>query len=153
MVSAVKDHHRKEQQHLAVILASGSHQVRSRLVFGLFKELFRRTQVGSLKAVAEVFQKSGRCNEAQLVVTEEEGVIVPTFDWTSILAPKFKKLSGIKKGHHFRFSSSEPGVVYTKERADDTTEAKHNLLKDGVTCDNSELPDVIKPAGLSAQRQ
>ena len=121
--------------------------------FGLFKRLFRRTRVGSLKAVAEVVQKSGRCNEAQLVVTEDGGMIVPTYDWISFLAPKFKKLSGIKKGHHFRFPSSEPGVVYTKERADDNTEVRHNLLKDGATCDDTELPDVIEPAGLSAQRQ
>ena len=122
--------------------------------FGLFKRLFKRTKVGSLKSIAEVVQRSGKCNEAQLVVNEEGSVIVLTYDWASFFAPRFKKLPNIKKGHHFRFSSSHPGVVYTKERTDDTSEARHDLLKEGATFDDhSELPDVIVPAGLSAQRQ
>ena len=42
----------------------------------------------------------------------------------------------------------------TKKRTDDTTEEPHDLLKEGATFDDpDELPDVITPAGLSAQRQ
>ena len=121
--------------------------------FGLFKRLFRRTRVGSLKSIAEVVQRSGRCNEAQLVVDEKGNVVVPTYDWVSFFASRFKKLPNIKKGHHFKFSSTHPGMVYVKERIDDTSEKQHNLLKDGASFSASELPDVITPAGLSAQRQ
>ena len=122
--------------------------------FGLFKRLFKRTKVGSLRGIAEVVQHSGKCNEAQLVVDEMGDVIVPTNVWVSFFAPRFKKLPNIKKGHHFRFSFSHVGVVYTKERTDDTIEVQHNLLKEGASFDDpSELPSVIAPAGLSAQRQ
>ena len=80
-------------------------------------------------------------------------VVVPTYDWVSFFAPRFEKLPKINKGHHFRFSS-QPRMLHTKERTDDTTETPHNLLKEGATFDNpDELPDVITPAGLSAQRQ
>ena len=37
---------------------------------GLFKRLFKRTKVGSLRGIAEVVQQSGKSNEAQLVVDE-----------------------------------------------------------------------------------
>ena len=79
--------------------------------FGLFKRLFKRTRVGSLRSIAEVVQKSAKCNEAQLVSDEHGGVIVPTLDWITFFAPKFRKMIGIKKGHHFRFSSSHKGEV------------------------------------------
>ena len=63
--------------------------------FGLFKRLFKRTKVGSLRGVAEVVQHSGKCNEAQLVVDEMGDVIVPTYDWVSFFASWFKKLPNI----------------------------------------------------------
>ena len=152
MVSVVEGHHREAHQHLSVLSCGGLFA--PDWCFGLFKRLFKRTVVGSLASIAEVVQKSGRCNEAQLVVDETGSVIVPTYDWVSFFAPRFKKLPSIKKGHHFRFFSSHPGAVFTKERADDTTEVYHNLLKEGATFDDPcELPDVIQPAGLSAQRQ
>ncbi len=95
--------------------------------FGLFKRLLKRTRVGSLQALADVVQKSAKCNEAQLgmwylyriidfkscfglVVDENGKVIVPTYDWISFFATRFKKLIGIKKGHHFSFISSQPGM-------------------------------------------
>ena len=43
--------------------------------FGLFKRLFKRTKVGSLTSIAEVVQRSGRCNEAQLVIDENGSVL------------------------------------------------------------------------------
>ena len=77
--------------------------------------------------------------------------MVPTFDWTRFLCTKFTKITRVKVKHHFRVSSSEPGVVYTKDRSDGT-ETKHELLKPGITIDPAELPDVIQPKGLSSQR-
>ncbi len=49
--------------------------------FGLFKRLFKRTKIGSLKTIVEVAESSAKCNHAQLVVDEEGRVIVPIYDW------------------------------------------------------------------------
>ena len=46
--------------------------------FGLFKRLFRRTKVGSLKGIAQVANDSAVCNCAQLNCTEDGTVIVPS---------------------------------------------------------------------------
>ncbi len=45
------------------------------------------------------------------------------------------------------------GTVHIKERVDSLGEVSHNLLKEGAQFEESELPDVVTPAGLSAQRQ
>ena len=120
--------------------------------FGLFKRLYKRTKVSSLKDVAEVVNKSAECNFAQLVSREDGSTIVPTYDWTSFFAPHFKKIVGIKKYHHFRMSSSQPGVVFLKEHSD-TPEVKLSLLKQSWTPTKEELPNVVPPKGLSAERQ
>ena len=62
----------------------------------------------------------------------------------------------MKKYHHFRFPSSEPGVVYTKFHSDDMEEEKHFLLKktSHPWCPNpTEYPSLVLPKGLSAERQ
>ena len=67
--------------------------------------------MGSLRAIAEGVNTSAECNVAQLVSTEDDRTIITTYDWTSFFVTKFKKIPGIKKIHHFRFSSSSPGCV------------------------------------------
>ena len=124
--------------------------------FGLLKRLYRRTKVGSLQAIAQVVNKSAECNHAQLVVSEDGSRLVPIFDWTSFFALHFKKMTAIKKYHHFRFPSSEPGVVYTKFHSDDMEEEKHFLLKktSHPWCPNpTEYPSLVLPKGLSVERQ
>lgn len=79
--------------------------------FGLVKRLFKRSKVGSLRDIVQVVQSSATCNEAQLNTDEQGKIIVPTYDWISFLAPVFKKLPNIKKGRHFRFSSTIPGKL------------------------------------------
>ena len=74
------------------------------------------------------------------------------YDWSTFLHSRFRKIPGIKKGHHFRILSSEPGVVYVKERSDGA-ETKHELLRRDVTIDTEELPFVVEPAGLASKRQ
>ena len=92
-----------------------------------------------------------RCNTAQLVVDQQGKVIVPTYDWTGFLTPYFKKLPGIKKGHHFIMKSSHPGEVMVKDRADQTVARKYSLLREDSTL--AGFPEVIEPAGLSPARQ
>ncbi|XP_064390673.1 uncharacterized protein LOC135338462 isoform X2 [Halichondria panicea] len=120
--------------------------------FGLFKRLYRRTSIGSLKDMSQVVERSAVCNEVQLVVGDDGEVIVPTYDWTDFFATSFKKLPSLKKYHHLRMTSSMPGKVYVKERSDGQ-ENEHTLLKPGVIFDENELPSEIHPAGLSLQRQ
>ena len=126
--------------------------------FGLFKQSYRRTRVGCLGSIAEVVNKSAECNFAQLCSTEDAGVIVPTYDWTTFFAPHLKKISGIKKYYHFRFESSEPGVVYVKERINSPNEEKISLLKESPSKEKwspevNVLPEIIEPKGLSVERQ
>ena len=69
-------------------------------------------------------------------------------------APELKKIPGIKKLHHFRCVSLEPGVVYVKEHAD-TAERKFTLWKSATTWSPYPytLPPIVPPKGLSAERQ
>ena len=120
--------------------------------FGLFKRLYRRTRVGSLQAIAKVANDSAQCNFPQLVTTEDGTTVVPTYDWTDYFAPHFRKFTSLKQYHHFRFVSSEPGVVYAKMHAD-TAEVKVVLVKDKWSPDPAEYPSVVTPKGLSVERQ
>ena len=118
--------------------------------FGLFKQQYRWTKVGSLQNITEVVNTSAECNVAQLVSHVDGTTIVPTLDWTDFFANKHK-IQGIKKLHHFRFTSS-PGHVFVKERSD-TVERDIDLLKEPWTPDADTKPDVVPPKGLSPDRQ
>ena len=120
--------------------------------FGLFKRQYRRTKIGSLRAITEVVNQSAECNFAQLVSREDGNTIVNTYDWTDSFASRMKKVTGIKKFHHFRVTSSSPGCVFVRERSD-TEERSINLLKQPWTPDVDELPAIVSPHGLNADRQ
>ena len=119
--------------------------------FGLFKRLFKRTPVSCMGDIADVVNKSAVCNHAQLVATEEREV-VPTRDWASFLAPHLKKIVGIKKFHHFRFTSSSPGTVFVRQYAD-ISETALSLVRDDWNPDPSLLPPRIEPKGLDDERK
>ena len=116
--------------------------------FGLFKWLFKRTKVSSMAEIADVVEKSAVCNWAQFVHTE----VVPTYDWASFLLPHCTKVPNIKRYHHFRFSSSSPGIVFAKEHTD-TPEVELPLLRNNWGPCRNELPPQIQPKGLSDERQ
>ena len=120
--------------------------------FGLFKRQYRRTKVSSLQSIAEVVNNSAECNHAQLVSREDGTTIAPTYDWADFFATRFKKITGIKKYHHFRMSSSAPGCVFVKEQYD-SREEKLELLKEPWNPSADTLPSVIPPRGLSLERQ
>ena len=50
--------------------------------FGLFKQQYRLTKVGSLQNIAEVVNGLAECNVSQLVSREDGTTIVSTLDWT-----------------------------------------------------------------------
>ena len=120
--------------------------------FGLLKRKYRHTYVGSLKSISKVVNESANCNLAQLVSREDGSIVVPRYNWTSFFATRFRKVSGIKQFYHLRFDSSHPGTVYIKEHVD-TAEQQFNLLKMPWSPDRSEIPELVTPPGLSAERQ
>ena len=86
--------------------------------FGLLKQRYRRTRIGCLTDIATVVNQSAVCNVSQLVTREDGTTVVPGYDWTSFFAVRMKKLTGIKKFHHFYFDSAKPGEVVVKVRSD-----------------------------------
>ena len=54
--------------------------------------------------------------------------------------------------HHLTFSYRFPGQVLVKEKSDSTPYLV-NLLKDDWTPSSTDLPEVVKPSGLSPARQ
>ena len=121
--------------------------------FGLFKHSYRRKRVGSLLAIAQVINSSADCNYSQLELHKDGSTIVPMYNWTDFFPlPRLKKISGIKKFHHFRMSSSSPGLVFAKQWSD-SPEVTFLLFKEPWTPAVDELPAVGPQRGLSTERQ
>ena len=59
--------------------------------FSLFKQAYRRTNVGCLDDIVRVVEKSATVNHAQLVGTQDGKVIVPTYDWAQFLIPHLNR--------------------------------------------------------------
>ena len=119
--------------------------------FGLFKRLFRRTKVNSIKEVADVVKKSAYCNFPQLVA-DGDTILVHTYDWKSYFQQHFKRVQDLKHYHHFRFTSSAAGKVFCKKRAD-SEEICIDLRRSNWCPNAGELPPVIYPSGLTTERQ
>ena len=123
--------------------------------FGLFKQLFRRTKVGSINDIAEVVQRSASVNHPQLVAEYDGTTYVKMYDWSSFFESRTiqTSLKGISKMHHFRFTADHPGCVFVRNCSDDT-ERKIKLVKDPLwQPSKSSLPEQIIPPGLSLERQ
>ena len=119
--------------------------------FGLIKQRFRRTEVGCLNDIADVVEQSASVNTVQLVGTQEGEQLVEFHDWTGFLAPFFNRIKSIKKLHHFIIDSSYQGIVKVKETSGSSV-TDLNLLKNDKPSRN-DLPPLVAPRGLSAERQ
>ena len=121
--------------------------------FGLLKREFQRTEVSSLADLEQVVQSSAVVNKSQLVGSQAGESIVPMKDWAGSLGPHFRRLTGIKRYHHFRFDKNTPGVVHLRLYSD-SPEEKRRLVKDqNWKPDASDLPPTIPPSGMSLERQ
>ena len=119
----------------------------------MFKRLYRSTIVSSIAEIASVVDNSAHCNTSQIVCDEKGSVFVGSFDWSTYLAPHdFKRITNLKKYHHFRFSSESPGIAYLKLNAD-SNEDEVELLKNSWEPVPHELPPILQPKGLSDERQ
>ena len=78
--------------------------------------------------LVQVVNQSASCNYAQVYRYSDGSSNWKWRNWDVFLAEHFKPLKGIRKLHHFHFSSTEPGTVYVKESIHDT-EVPVNILK------------------------
>lgn len=123
--------------------------------FGLFKQQFRRMKIDNLDDIATAIATSSVVNIPQLIGTLNGQCLVPSYNWSDHFDQHIVKtaLKGIKKNHHFRFTSSSPGAVFVKKSCEDE-EKKIVLLKDPSWQPSyDDLPDVLDPPGLSLERQ
>ncbi len=142
----------KRHKSFAIISCSGTHQVLTRLVFGLLKQKYRKIDIGSVDSLAKCVDASATCNHVQLVGMSDGTLIVPTFDRSSYFAIHFRRITGIKSFHHFHFDSSCPGIDHVQERCD-SEKIRISLLKDDWVPSLSASPQQIFPNGLSQERQ
>ena len=123
--------------------------------FGLMKQCFRRTKIVDLDDIANCVSLSSSVNVPQLVGSLDGTTFVPTYNWSEYFEDRTIKtaLKGITQMQHFRFSSSSPGAVFVKS-VGSAAEQKINLLKDMSWAPSAnQLPQVVVPMGLSAERQ
>ena len=118
--------------------------------FGLVKRLYRKTKVDCLQDIVAVVEQSSDVNLSQLCGTEDEEVIVPSFDWTTFLAQFFRKVVIVKKFHHFHFE--EGSTTLRVQKYSDTAYLTQELLKQNLPT-ITEMPQTIQPKGLDAKRQ
>jgi hypothetical protein len=70
-----------------------------------------------------------------------------------MLEPAFKTLQGMKRFHHFAFSSEAPGTVVCKEFVDSEQEVFNLLRNEGFEFDAMIMPTEIKVRGLTEERR
>lgn len=123
--------------------------------FGLMKQCFRRTKIGDLDDIANCVSLSSAVNVPQLVGSLDGTVFVPTYNWSEFFDDTMMKtaLKGISRLHQFRFSVAKRGVVFVKESSTATEREIRLVRDDSWKPSPHELPVVVIPNGLSAERK
>ena len=125
--------------------------------FGLLKQKFRRTIVGCLDDFVHVVNDSASINCAQLVGTEDGTTYVHQYNWSEHYSTFFNRqaFDGIKSLHHLVFEESRRGKVMVRQVSDGEETTLTVLKKDHLNWkpSSSDLPMIIKPPGLSKERQ
>ena len=80
--------------------------------FGLVKQLYRRTKVGSINDIADVVKRSASVNHLQLIGEYDGTTHVKMYDWSRFFESHTIKsaLKGISKMQHFRFTADHPDM-------------------------------------------
>ena len=88
--------------------------------FGLMNKKLRRTFTSSLFDIMQAVDSSTttNVNYGKLVGLHDGTVLVKTYQWDEHLSTYFRKLKGISRYHHFRFSEDSPGKVFYRKYAD-----------------------------------
>ena len=123
--------------------------------FGLFKQGFHRTKIGCIDDIVSVVESSAVANHAQLVGTQDDEVLVPTYDWAEFFDAPYRQsaLKGIKAVRHLIFTHTKPGRVIVKDSVT-SPERKINFIQDkSWKPTTTDLPPIIPSPGLSLERQ
>lgn len=123
--------------------------------FGLLKKKFRKSKVSSLTQLENVVKSSTPSGLNQTITTGTENgtVLVPMHDWLSYFQNKnWKACKDITKYAHFHFSTTNMGVVETKQTLEGRT------IKNRIACDVTpdsvaDFPEQIQPEGMTFQRK
>ena len=121
--------------------------------FGLLKQKLRRTAVNCLADLVDVVEKSANVNHAQLVGNQSGESLVPIYDWATHFNDHFKAIPNIKRFHHFHFNKASPRIVQIREFSDSPTVPLTIIKNVNWTPSYENLPSIIKPTGLSEERQ
>ncbi len=125
--------------------------------FGLQKQKFRKTVVGCLEDLSNVVKHSASVNMAQLVGKEDVTMFVHQYNWSDYFSTYFKRqaFDGIKALHHLVFTENSPGQVMVRQVLDGKETVLNILNKAHAKWkpNPDDLPDKIKPPGLSHERQ
>ena len=117
--------------------------------FNLLKQMYRRSDCFMMEQLVDVVNSSATCNVAETV--PDIGLV-----WrqrNTFLLEHFKPVVGIRKMHHFRFDSTEPGGIFVKETCS-SAERKIKILKTSKEAvATAGLPPLLPPGGLSPLRR
>ena len=114
--------------------------------FGVFKRLYRHSEVHSIQNICSLIQSS-KLLLAEPVGTEQGESLIPCYDCQA----KFnhlQKIQGLKQFHHFSFSENHQNISMVKHFAGSPA-SQITTGWDG----NPELPQVIPPTGLPHARK
>lgn len=114
--------------------------------FGLAKKKFRCSDCDTPEQLSATIDASAEQNKACLYEWQWR-------NWDAFLSQKFRRLSGITKFQHFRFSSEFPGSVKVKETVDgpETTFKLATVSADSLVA--SDLPEVLPAGGITEDRK
>lgn len=114
--------------------------------FGLAKKKYRSADVDSPEQLASTVEASSKQNKVDSFTWEWR-------DWDEFLALKFRRIVGITKFQHFRFSQEFLGEVRMKQTFE-SEEVSLKLCKTSATSfDPLSLPLVLPAAGLTDDRR
>ena len=124
--------------------------------FGLIKMKYKHSYISSISDLAEVvlLSTTKEINIPQLISeSSSSNTLVPVRKWKIFLESYFKKISNLTRYHHFRMTSSEPGIVFVREFPS-SPETRLNIVKDQAKIPEllSSEPELISPPGLSPER-
>ena len=108
-----------------------------------------RSVCDSLGEFAEVVGKSSSSSVPKL---NNSGQGWQWYNWKGFLYIYLRKVTGPRKYAYFRFSQDKPGIVFVRQRIGDEETARC-LMKRGVEPSNAMCLAMLKPPGLSLDRQ
>ncbi|KAL8583126.1 hypothetical protein ACOMHN_029822 [Nucella lapillus] len=144
----------EQQRHLSQV--NGERQLYQQMTAEAKERCFRRqddvSSLDDLARTVELSTPTSRVNIPQLVGREDGTVMVPTYNWQEYLTPAYKQLKNIKPVGHFRFTATNPGVVFYKTTiADEEQQFQHSVPDPYAAL--APMPALIPPPLLSHARR